>query len=116
MGYFIKPLKRLFPPIVTSLVVISIGLSLLPVGIRYFGGGFTKEFGDPKHLIVGTTVILLVIIFNQFKNRVIRSSTILISIVIGYALAILMGMVDFTAVKEAAWISLPKIYACKNSI
>lgn len=113
LGYFIKPLKKLFPPIVTSLVVISIGLSLLPVGIRYFGGGFTKEFGDPKHLIVGTTVILLVIIFNQFKNRVIRSSAILISIVIGYALAILMGMVDFTAVKEAAWISLPKFMPVK---
>ena len=56
---------------------------------------------------------MLVIIFNQFKNRVIRSSAILISIVIGYALAILMGMVDFTAVKEAAWISLPKFMPVK---
>lgn len=113
LGYFIKPLKKLFPPIVTSLVVISIGLSLLPVGIRYFGGGFTKDFGDPKHLIVGTTVVLLVILFNQFKNRVIRSSAILISIVIGYIMSILMGMVDFTAVKEAAWISLPSFMPVK---
>mgnify|MGYP000874141854 FL=1 len=39
LGFFIKPLKKLFPPIVTSLVIISIGLSLLPVGIKYFGGG-----------------------------------------------------------------------------
>lgn len=39
MGFFIKPLRKLFPPIVTSLVIISIGLSLLPVGIQYFGGG-----------------------------------------------------------------------------
>lgn len=38
-GFFIKPLRKLFPPIVTSLVIISIGLSLLPVGIQYFGGG-----------------------------------------------------------------------------
>ena len=38
MGYFIKPLRKLFPPVVTSLVIISIGLSLLPVGINYFGG------------------------------------------------------------------------------
>lgn len=113
LGYFIKPLKKLFPPIVTSLVVISIGLSLLPVGVRYFGGGFTKEFGDPKHLIIGTTVVLLVILFNQFKNRVVRSSAILISIVIGYIMAILMGMVDFTAVKEAAWLSFPKFMPVK---
>lgn len=109
LGYFIKPLKKLFPPIVTSLVVISIGLSLLPVGIRYFGGGFTKEFGDPKHIIVGTVVVLLIILFNQAKNRVVRSSAILISIVIGYILAIFMGMVNFTPVKEAAWLSLPKL-------
>ena len=108
LGYFIKPLKKLFPPIVTSLVVISIGLSLLPVGIRYFGGGFTKEFGDPKHLLVGTVVILLVIIIRQCKHKFISASSILISIVVGYILAICLGMVDFTVVKEAAWFSLPK--------
>ena len=39
LGFFIKPLRKLFPPVVTSLVIISIGLSLLPVGINYFGGG-----------------------------------------------------------------------------
>ena len=113
LGYFIKPLKKLFPPIVTSLVIISIGLSLLPVGIRYFGGGFTSEFGDIKHLIVGSFVIVLIIILNQVKNRVIRSSAILISIILGYILAILMGMVDFTAVKDAAWISLPNFMPVK---
>ncbi|MCI6152612.1 MAG: purine permease [Fusobacterium perfoetens] len=109
LGYFIKPLKKLFPPIVTSLVVISIGLSLLPVGIRYFGGGFTPEFGDPKHIIVGTVVVIMIIILNQCKQKFISASAILISIVIGYILAIVMGMVDFTAVKETAWFSLPKV-------
>ena len=39
LGFFIKPLRKLFPPVVTSLVIISIGLSLLPVGINYFGVG-----------------------------------------------------------------------------
>ena len=41
LGFFIKPLRKLFPPLVTSLVIISIGLSLLPVGINYFAGGVT---------------------------------------------------------------------------
>ena len=36
LGYFIKPLRKLFPPLVTSLVIMAIGLTLLPVGISFF--------------------------------------------------------------------------------
>lgn len=108
LGFFIKPLKKLFPPIVTSLVVIAIGLSLLPVGVNYFGGGVgSADFGSWQHLLVGTTVIITILILKQF-NGFIKESSILLGIVVGYILAITLGMVDFTQVKEAAWISLPK--------
>ena len=107
LGFFIKPLKKLFPPIVTSLVIISIGLSLLPVGIKYFGGGAgAEDFGSLNHLLVGTTVIIVILIFKQFKGFL-NDSSILIGIIVGYILAICLGMVDFTQVKESAWISLP---------
>lgn len=107
LGFFIKPLKKLFPPIVTSLVIISIGLSLLPVGIKYFGGGAgAEDFGSLNHLLVGTTVIVVILIFKQFKGFL-NDSSILIGIIVGYILAICLGMVDFTQVKESAWISLP---------
>lgn len=109
LGFFIKPLRKLFPPIVTSLVVISIGLSLLPVGVKYFAGGAgAADFGAPKHLLVGTVVILVIIILQNFTKGFIKTSAILIGIIIGYVLSIFMGMVDFTAVKEAAWISMPR--------
>ncbi|MEN8077455.1 nucleobase:cation symporter-2 family protein [Clostridioides difficile] len=109
LGFFIKPLRKLFPPIVTSLVVISIGLSLLPVGVKYFAGGAgSSDFGSPKHLIVGSVVILVIIILQNFTKGFIKTSAILIGIIVGYILAIIMGMVDFTAVKEASWISLPR--------
>lgn len=108
LGFFIKPLKKLFPPIVTSLVIISIGLSLLPVGINYFGGGAGSEaFGDPKHLLVGTIVIVVIILLKQFTTGFWSVSSILIGIVVGYIVAIGLGMVDFTMVKQAAWFSLP---------
>lgn len=113
LGWFIKPLRKLFPPIVTSLVIVSIGLSLLPVGINYFGGGSNApDFGSPKHLIVGTTVILLIIIFKQFKGFI-NNASILLGILGGYILAIALGMVDFTQVREAAWIALPKFMPVK---
>ena len=108
LGYFVKPLKKLFPPVVTSLVIVSIGLSLLPVGINYFGGGNgAADFGDPKHLLVGSIVILVIIIAKQFKG-IINNASILIGIVVGYIVAIFMGMVDFSAVSSASWIALPK--------
>lgn len=109
LGFFIKPLRKLFPPIVTSLVVISIGLSLLPVGINYFAGGAgSPEFGDPKHLLVGTIVMLVIIIVQNYTKGFMKTSAILIGIIVGYIVAISMGMVDFTQVKEAAWFSLPR--------
>ena len=109
LGFFIKPLRKLFPPIVTSLVVISIGLSLLPVGIKYFaGGGGSPEFGAPKHLLVGTIVMLVIIIIQNYTKGFMKTSAILIGIIVGYLVAIFMGMVDFTQVKEAAWFSLPR--------
>ena len=111
LGFFIKPLKKLFPPIVTSLVVVSIGLSLLPVGIKYFGGGAgVSDFGSWQHLLVGTTVIISILIFKQFKGFL-GESSILLGIIIGYILSITLGMVDFTQVKDAAWVSLPKPFA-----
>jgi len=109
LGFFIKPLRKLFPPIVTSLVVISIGLSLLPVGVKYFAGGAgAADFGSPKHLLVGTVVILVIIVLQNFTKGFVKTSAILIGIIVGYIVAVCMGMVDFTAVKEASWISLPR--------
>lgn len=109
LGFFIKPLKKLFPPIVTSIVIISIGLSLLPVGISYFGGGSSsQDFGSPNNLLVATIVVVVIIILKQFTEGFLSISSVLIGIVVGYIVSICLGMVDFTEVKNAAWISLPK--------
>jgi len=45
MGFFIKPIRKYFPPIVAGTVVLTIGLSLYPIGINYMAGGI----GQPTY-------------------------------------------------------------------
>lgn len=109
LGFFIKPLKKLFPPVVTSLVIMSIGLSLLPVGINYFAGGSgAADFGHWKHLLVGLIVVVVIVVLKQFTRGFLSVSAILIGIIVGYLVAIALGMVDFQPIADAAWISIPK--------
>ena len=87
---------------------MAIGLTLLPVGISYFGGGSgAADFGSPNHLLVGTFVIIVILIAKQFKGWI-ADASILIGIVAGYVLAICLGMVDFSPLADAAWFALPK--------
>lgn len=54
LGFFIKPLRKFFPAVVTGTVVLSIGLSLISVGINSFGGGSgAKDFGSMENLPPG---------------------------------------------------------------
>ena len=109
LGFFIKPLKKLFPPVVTGLVIMSIGLSLLPVGINYFAGGSgAPDFGHWKHLLVGLIVVVVIVVLKQFTKGFLSVSAILIGIVVGYLVAIALDMVDFQPIADAAWFSLPK--------
>ena len=54
LGGFLKPLRKFFPSVVTGTVVLSIGLSLISVGISSFGGGSSaKDYGSLENLFVG---------------------------------------------------------------
>ncbi len=75
LGLFLKPLRRFFPPIVTGTVVLSIGLSLITVGIKYFGGGFgVKDFGSLQNLFIATVVLVTIVFFMHTNNCFISSS------------------------------------------
>lgn len=108
LGLFLKPLKKYFPPLVTGTVVLAIGLSLIPLGIKFFGGGVgAKDFGSPSNLLLAFIVLITILIFKQFTKGISSMSAILIGIVVGYIVAIPMGKVNFDAVANAGWFSLP---------
>jgi len=87
---------------------MAIGLSLIPIGVKYFGGGSgAKDFGSPSNLLLGTIVLVTIVAIKQFTKGFSSMSAILIGIIVGYIVAIPMGKLDFSVVKNAGWFSLP---------
>jgi uracil permease len=88
---------RFFPPIVTGPVIICIGLTLANSAINNCAGNWW----------IALLAIAIVVICNIWGKGMIRIIPILLGVVGSYAVAALCGMVDFTEVREAAWIGFP---------
>lgn len=133
LGACLKPLRRFFPSVVTGTVVLSIGLSLISVGINSFGGGNTaQDFGSMENILLATLVLIVILIFKHWTKNFLSSSSILIGIIVGYVAAAIMGVVlphtaigadglEFTKswvlnwdkVADASWIAIPKFMPVK---
>ncbi|ADO82882.1 uracil-xanthine permease family protein [Ilyobacter polytropus] len=109
LGSVIGKIRKFFPPIVTGVVVLSIGLSLLPVGIKYFAGGVgAADFGSPVNMTIGMIVLLTVIFFKQFTKGITSTASVVIGTIVGFFVAALFGKVDLGAVSQANFFIVPK--------
>lgn len=133
LGFFLKPLRKFFPPIVTGTVVLSIGLSLIAVGVNSFGGGNNaKDFGSVENLCLALLVLVVILVVKHASKGFLSSSSILIGIIVGYIAAGIMGLVlsktgvdadgvEFTKswvlnwgkVASASWFALPELLPVK---
>lgn len=114
MGVFIKPLKKVFTPLVVGPVLITIGLNLMPTGINYFAGGAgAKDFGSWQNLLLGTIVFLIIVLINRFGKGMLKNLGILIGITAGYIIAVMMHKIDFAPIADAAWFGFPQIMYIK---
>lgn len=110
LSFFIKPLMKFFPPLVTGTVVALIGLTLLPVSIDWAAGGVgAADYGSMRNVGIAMFVLVVTLMLNNYGKGIISSASILIGIVVGYIVCIPMGLVNFDAVKEASWVSIPKV-------
>lgn len=108
LGFSIARLKRLFAPLVNSIVVMLIGLTLIPVGMDYAAGGKgADDYGSMTNLGIAATVLLVTLLLNRFARGLLASASVLIGVVVGYLISAGLGRVDFGVVSEAAWFSLP---------
>ena len=113
LGYFLKPIRHMFPPLVTGIVVLMIGVSLLGVGFQYAGGGAwllnnkPEVFANGSHLFLAFTVLIVTVVVHQYSKGFLGAASILIGMVVGYLVAIPMGMIQFGKIASASWFSLP---------
>ncbi|MDR2492894.1 MAG: hypothetical protein LBD25_05515 [Coriobacteriales bacterium] len=133
LGVFLKPLQRLFPPIVIGCVLMAIGLSLLPIGVQYLAGGAQAQaafeqasvlqslglpvgaelsaaaasYGSWQNILVGVSVLLVVVAVQRWGRGFAKALAILAGIIVGYVLAFAFGMVDVSVITEAKIVALP---------
>lgn len=109
MGFFIKPIRKYFPPIVAGTVVLTIGLSLYPIGVNYMAGGIgSQTYGSLLNWGVAIVVMATVLICNNYGKGFFKLASILVGILVGYLVALPLGMVNFTPLASASWVALPK--------
>ncbi len=92
-----KKVLRFFPPIVTGPIIIAIGLTLSGSAIQ----------NCSQNWWLALVAVLVIILCNVFGKGMIKIVPILLGVLVSYILAACFGQVDFTPVKEAAWVGLP---------
>jgi len=92
-----KKVMRFFPPIVTGPVIICIGLTLSSSAINNCQASWP----------IALVAIAVVVVCNIWGRGMIKIIPILLGVVASYLVAALTGNVDFTAVREAAWVGIP---------
>ncbi|MGD1862727.1 MAG: uracil-xanthine permease family protein [Leptolyngbyaceae cyanobacterium] len=96
---FLHLAGKIITPLVTGIVVTLIGLTLINVGITSVGGGFPARdagtFGSVTNLSVAALVLVIILILSNTNNALLRMSSIVIGLVVGYLVAWPLGMLSF---------------------
>lgn len=96
-AFGVKKVMKFFPPVVTGPIIIAIGLTLSQSAVD----------NCSTNWVVALTAVFIVVICNIWGKGMIRVIPIILGALGSYIVAVAFGIVDFTAVKEAAWVGLP---------
>jgi NCS2 family nucleobase:cation symporter-2 len=100
-------LVRYFPPVVTGTIILVIGVTLLRIGINWAGGGIgARNFGDPLNLVIMLLVLVTILGINRLFDGFVASIAVLLGLLIGFVVAMALGLVDFAGLRDADWFAL----------
>jgi len=111
LSRFVGRIRFALPPLVTGLVVLMIGLSLMRIGVEYSAGGVTAigtpAFGAGESWLLAGTVVIVTLGLKFFARGIWSTASVLLGLLAGYALAMAMGRVDFAPVAQAGLVMVP---------
>jgi len=111
MGFSLERFREYFPPLVTGIVVMLIGLTLIPTGMDYAAGASAgpgaEGYGSLTNLGLAGLVLVVTVVLNQFFDGFVRVISVFAGILAGYLAAVALGVVDFSAVSSAGWVTVP---------
>ncbi|MGK7943595.1 MAG: uracil-xanthine permease family protein [Microcystaceae cyanobacterium] len=111
LSRFLDVAQRIITPVVTGVVVLLIGTTLIKVGITDMAGGYAAmdsgEFGSPRNWSVALIVLFVIAFSSVSSNRYLRMGSIVLGLIVGYINSLALGMVDFSALEGLPLINLP---------
>ena len=115
VGLLITPLFsriiKYFPPLVTGIVITTIGLTLMPVTARWAMGGNSQaaDFGSPANIGLAAFTLASVLLLSKLGSASLSRLSILLAIVIGTLAAMATGMADFSQALQGPWVAMPEV-------
>ena len=118
LGLTAKYWRKIISPLLSSCVVVAIGLSILNVGVSSFAScGDIYPVGSWQNLLVATLTLIAALVFHIRMKGVAKQMYVLFGLIFGYIISIFFGMVDFGAmgdtIKEMGVFSVPELFAFK---
>jgi xanthine permease len=110
---FFSQIIRFFPPVVTGTVVTVIGLSLMPVAVRWAMGGNARaaDWGSTGNIGLAAFTLVVILLLNKVGSLALKRLSVLLAMVIGCVAAVLVGKVSFAAVGNGPWLAFPEPFA-----
>ena len=109
--------RKIISPLLSSCVVVAIGLSILNVGVSSFGSSAKYPMGSWQNLLVALITLVAALVFHIRMKGVAKQMYVLLGLIVGYIVSIFFGMVDFGAmvatIKEMGVFSVPEVFAFK---
>lgn len=111
LSVFVGRIRFALSPMITGLVVLMIGLSLMRIGVQYSAGGVpaigTPAFGAGSSWLLAGIVVVATLGLKFFARGIWSTASVLLGLVAGYVAALAMGRISFAPVGKAAWAMVP---------
>ncbi|WP_240200987.1 solute carrier family 23 protein [Cellulosimicrobium cellulans] len=106
---FFAQIIRFFPPVVTGVVITTIGLTLMPVAANWAMGGnaSSPDYGSVSNIGLAALTFAIVILLSKVGSGTISRLSILIAIVVGTLIALALGKADFSGVGDGPVAAFP---------